>query len=447
MSRVRLALVSPLLAVLTVSPTTPATGAAAADPTDGPLLYSVFGGVELAPLGGSPVTRVVTGLTPWVSEFSPDGGRVASLVVRCRVGESPCPDGQDYTTVVETAADGGSLEAAELPGRGTALSWNSAATEVAVLVERSLEDRSIWRVPLDGRPPVRLVQDTPTFEIDWSSDSVSWRPGGDQVAFVAASRTGPEDGWFSVDHQQLWTVSADGGSPVRYSARVDDRSDPRYAEFSSPEWSPDGTTLVAYVFTDDVDRGCRGAATCSTTVSVVRRGEKYGTPATTIPIAFTDGGYSQRSAARPVWSADGSRILFGVSDEEFVTQPRVVTVATGALQKGAAPHSYQQFDDWQPCPTGTCVQWGAPPQYSLAVGYRNRPRIAVDLTVTPAAVKKVAVTLHRQDSRGAWVQVKRVLARTTAGGTWSGTLPRVRPGICRLRFGGVGATQTKLFSC
>jgi len=85
--------------------------------------------------------------------------------------------------------------------------------------------RSLYRVPLVGGPPRKVIDDTG--EGDWS-------PDGRRIAFVRFGDAGGRP------VATLGTAAADGGEP-RELARVEERM------LRFPRWSPDGTAIAARV--------------------------------------------------------------------------------------------------------------------------------------------------------------------------------------------------------
>ena len=67
--------------------------------------------------------------------------------------------------------------------------------------------------------------------------------------------------------------------------------------------------------------------------------------------------WSNLSIDGPLWSSDGTRLLYSQYDDQGLDTrtARVVTLAGGAVTPVADP----QFRDWQPCPTGECASWDA----------------------------------------------------------------------------------------
>jgi len=144
----------------------------------------------------------------------------------------------------------------------------------------------LWRIPVDGAPPVRIVfeadaeialgpevdfaypvEDTPTFVVKQIRDGVP-SPTGDRVAFSALGRLylksmpdgevrqlttldgnqhapvwSPDGRWIAFvnwDFEEgghLWRVASGGGAPQRLTREA--------AFYQQPAWSPDGERIVA----------------------------------------------------------------------------------------------------------------------------------------------------------------------------------------------------------
>ncbi len=124
----------------------------------------------------------------------------------------------------------------------------------------------IFVVPALGGSAVKLVED---------AYYPSWSPDGRRIVFMA-NREG---------QSHLWTIPADGGTPVRITSE--------YAIDYQPAWSPDGR-WIAY------GSGALTSSASGFNLSVVAAGG--GTPRR----LTKDFGY----VTRPAWSADGKFIYF-----------------------------------------------------------------------------------------------------------------------------------------
>jgi dipeptidyl aminopeptidase/acylaminoacyl peptidase len=68
----------------------------------------------------------------------------------------------------------------------------------------------------------------------WNDSDLQWSPDGTRIAFVS-DRAGLGRDWEG-RHNDVWVVSADGGTPLKVSSH--DEND------ASPAWSPDGKTIA-----------------------------------------------------------------------------------------------------------------------------------------------------------------------------------------------------------
>ena len=132
-----------LVAVATTAPP-----AAAAPPTDGPLLYSGFlSGTQKTLTGGA--TALGFQVNP-VAAFSPDGESIASA-------EGICTDGTcttSKTVVTIHHVDGTSAKLADLPGDVQGIAWSGDGAQLVALI--GYTDSEIWRIGVDGSAPVKL---------------------------------------------------------------------------------------------------------------------------------------------------------------------------------------------------------------------------------------------------------------------------------------------------
>jgi hypothetical protein len=74
----------------------------------------------------------------------------------------------------------------------------------------------------------------------------------------------------------------------------------------------------------------------------------------------------------PIWSSDGSQLLYSRYVDASLSTTSAAVVALGG---GSQPVADPGFVDWQPCPTGQCAPWGAPPDDCTIRGTSGNDRL------------------------------------------------------------------------
>ena len=333
--------------------------AVAADPTNGPLLYS-GSPVELKTDAGESTELDFTGFG--LMEFSPDGAMIAVATTRCT--DDACTG--DQTTITVHGNDGSTTTLQPVPGFVSDLTWSSEQSQLGLLVSDG-PDAEIWRLPVDGSAPVRVLGTTSSFRIE--DEGLDWSPTAESIAFVGTPLR--DDGSsLSINTGQLYTVGAEGGAPAKFSAQLPECEFPscRLIEYSQPDWSPDGGQIAAYV--DDETENFESDS--RVVKEYLGRMARSQLPTVVVSIQTLDDPSSWTYLARqhPVWSADGSQILYAreVSGE---TVARTVTTTGGAVASVADP----DYDDWQPCPAGECAPWGEVEDECTIEGTEGKDRL------------------------------------------------------------------------
>ena len=147
-----------------------------------------------------------------------------------------------------------------------------------------------------------------------------WSPAGDHVAFVT-NRTGARH---SNSVSEIWSVTVASGREQPVFAGDD-------ASFSSPSWSPDGSQIAAVGHREAVAGGSPDSQIWLATSS----GENEREITSELGRSTSDSAMSdifQASEARPLWSGDGSSILFRASDSGGTFIHRV-PAGGGALER------------------------------------------------------------------------------------------------------------------
>lgn len=191
------AVVLAFLAVgLPVMPGLVVPSAAADDaPTNGKLLYS--GGV-LKDLDGADAAGVELAFpTASPSRFSPDGSMIATRVRPCS-GAASCQE-----VVRVHGHDGSLIQPAFAADSIWNLAWSPDQSAVAVVADSGSESYTIWVVPLNGDAARPVL--TSSDELKFGYDSLAWRPGSNQIAFVGHDARYDTVG---SNFDQIWTVDA-----------------------------------------------------------------------------------------------------------------------------------------------------------------------------------------------------------------------------------------------
>jgi hypothetical protein len=356
------------------------------------------------------------------AEFSPDG----TMIADAHLYGSLC-DGK--TAIYVHGNDGSTRQLASVSGYVKSLSWSSDQTAIAVISDIAgcipgpggpvaPRGGQIYMVPLNGDPATLILKNGSSSDPSAPPDGffldeswgVSWQPGGDSIAFIASEYRADGTDW--PDQGQVWTVSVTTRVPTRFNAHLPDCNTVCIA-YGYPDWSPDGSKIVAYVY----ESHYHGEPAAEPDeflqyVGTVTAGQ-------TIPVKLKmmkkDSGADADPAFRPIWSTDGSQILYaytGTHDTNVST--RILTVASGAVR----PFDTTYYQDWQPCPGAICPVWGpdppVPPKVTLTVKVKT-DKVRATATVTPAQPgKRMKFKLQRKDGH-LWrtVEGKRVLISST----------------------------------
>ena len=301
--------------------------------TNGPLLF----GDQLVNADGSHHQIKVSGTTTMA--FSPEGSRIAGVTLG--------------NVVRIWSADGSSRDLATLPQTVRDLSWAADGSALAALAGADGDHpHSIYVIPLATGVPAVAFTDTTGHRINLEN-GVSWQPGGSLLLFTADLPLDAGSPNKSIN-QQLFTVPTTGGAAVQFFVPPAMPTDP-YLRFKLPEWGPDGSHVAVRVQEDGTHSGTPYE---DNYLSVMTAGVG--------PAPLRSLSAAHVAAAGPYWSVDGSALLFSDAPAGPGPAPATVIAAAGGAPLGSYAYG-GQVTDWQPCPNGTCVEWGlhAPRTLSL----------------------------------------------------------------------------------
>lgn len=432
--RHRLIAAASLIAVASVLPAAPASSQVTAPQTtaNGPILVRGFPNARLYTLAQGAFAQLSFPAGP-AAVFSPDGSKIA-------MGLCEDPDCTSSTVVVRSNT-GETKDVATVSGMAESITWSPDATHLAVSTAVTDEDGSISvdairLISVSSGSTTTLVADSPDRRLQFGR--ISWRPTGDEIAFVSSHFDGGGETGSCDNCQQVYTVSTDGAIK-RYNsqlAQVDCRVPCTTYWFHDPTWSPDGSRLAVGVdeqYSTEEDTEERPY------VGLLERGAA--TPSKVVDAPYNAGA---------IWAPDGSALLFEAYDDSFARHTYVKTLG-GATR--ALPDDLWALS-WQPCPGGACAAWARPdvsPRLTLSVTSERKVVARGRLTPSRAGMR-VSVTLQNKSGKR-WVTVDTGRPRLDAKSRYSSSFAQPPLARCRVVASWAGdrvvpaVRTTKTFTC
>jgi Tol biopolymer transport system component len=320
---------------------------------NGAIVYEQDGDLFIADqLGGTPRSLVPGPETDSDPVFSPQGDRVAFIRDRARI-MTVSPDGSDVKDVAN-------------PGAVVRLDWSPDGSALLASTFSSEDLQALTVVQSDGSGS-RTLDLNGIYTV-----SGSWRPDGQQIAFVGYQAgalaafiadadgtnvhplgVGPDDAsdgpdW-SPNGKQLSFLSPDGitiADIAEDGAVTDVRQlkldlDPDSTPASDPKWSPDGSQLalaVRMAFT--LPDGTRPIGTCCTIRVAIADAD--GSGLRLVGRADWTSSSPGRAIADFAWSPDGRSLFMASHAETRPMEAWSVDVATGEQTKVGTP-----VESWQ----------------------------------------------------------------------------------------------------
>ena len=248
----------------------------------------------------TPLTKL-TGASSFNPAWSPGGSRVAFTSLRALNGSDAAngvsniwamnPDGSTQTPLTRITATGADSDTPV---------WSPDGKKIVFTSKRALNGNdaantnftsNIWLMNADGSGQGPLTQITAAV-----GDSVqpAWSPNGSKIVFTSDRALDGSDAALPFGEFNIWTVNSDGSgaTPLTKLALLNTAS-------SQPGWSPDGSKIAF----NSSRAFLNGNGAGGFNIWVMNADGSSQTPLTqlTAPGANSLG---------PVWSADGSKILF-----------------------------------------------------------------------------------------------------------------------------------------
>jgi dipeptidyl aminopeptidase/acylaminoacyl peptidase len=177
----------------------------------------------------------------------------------------------------------------------------------------------VFVVPADGSAPARAVTDGP-----FEAAELAWSPDSAVIAFVS----GRHEAWDLDLATDVWTVAADGsGAPEAVTGGGRD--------WARPAWSPDGTTLAAYLNPTPLESPRHRQVA----VIDLASGKDQ-----VLTASLDRNCQALGSAIAPIWV--GGRLLFGVDDSGNVPLYLVPADGSGAPELVAGGDRWITEWDW-----------------------------------------------------------------------------------------------------
>jgi dipeptidyl aminopeptidase/acylaminoacyl peptidase len=269
--------------------------------------------------------------------------------------------------------------------------WSPDGTRIAfVRTDDDTFESDIYIMNADGTGLQRLTNSGDVF-----LGRIAWRPGANSIAFAVIG--GEAEGYAS----QLASVDVGTGTVTRIT------NEPGIDHYD-PDYSPDGSKIV-----------------------YIGSGEQ-GYPYQPYVINADGSGKTRLTSAfdfvnTPVWSPDGTRIIFGTYLDSGL--PIIAHYSPSGQSLGnVASEGYSL--SWQPC-SGDCRLTEIAPSDIFVTPYSTRKRTTIFASITPVHPQTdVKIVVYKRKD-GRWKKVVSGTPSTGANGTAKLRFDRIKRGRCK----------------
>jgi Tol biopolymer transport system component len=288
------------------------------------------------------------------------------------------------------------------------------------MVPRNYE---ICTMDANGANPHRVTSDaTGAYDFD-----PTWSPDGTKIAYASAV-----DGYGCYDEgsmlflgfNQIYVAPAAGGGATDLIGNTSQ-------DAASPDWSPDGNTIVFYGTRWTLGADTGNGPTCAN--------DNGGNKVFTMPATGSANPTAIHAGQWPAWSPDGTKIVF-----DDAGQALTIMDANGA--NAASLSTTGRFPEWV-LPSATAV----PTTTTLTVT-STATNLKATGSVTPKVTGTVTVVLSRKVN-GVFKKVASTTPTITASSTFATSFARPKPGTCRIKASYAGdathqaSSKSKIVNC
>jgi Tol biopolymer transport system component len=184
--------------------------------------------------------------------------------------------------------------------------WSPDGSKIAFASKRALDGsnavnthatQNVWVMNADGASPVPLTRLTASIG-SFVDASPAWSPDGSKIAFASARALDGSDASNTNSAANIWVMNADGSSPTPLT-----RLTAASADSLNPVWSPDGSK-IAYLSARALDGSdAVNMPNGTQNIWVMNADGSSPAPLTRLTGELTD-------CLNPAWSPDGSKIVF-----------------------------------------------------------------------------------------------------------------------------------------